>query len=187
MQIQTNGALRLGLIAALTVSVAACASKPKPAYEPDVPVTQAPQNTSPPTQPNVPAPTGPISSAPLPGSVQDFVVNVGDRVYFDFDSFDLRADARPVLDAQAAWLSRYPNVTVRLEGNADERGTREYNFALGARRANAVRDYLVSRGVSSQRIETVSYGKERPINPGSDENAYAQNRNTHTAITGGAR
>ena len=91
MQIQTNGALRLGLIAALTVSVAACASKPKPAYEPDVPVTQAPQNTSPPTQPNVPAPTGPISSAPLPGSVQDFVVNVGDRVYFDFDSFDLRA------------------------------------------------------------------------------------------------
>jgi peptidoglycan-associated lipoprotein len=187
MQIHTNGALRLGLIAALTVSVAACASKPKPAYEPAAPVTQAPQNTPPPTQPNRPAPTGPVSSAPLPGSAQDFVVNVGDRIYFDFDSFDLRADARPVLDAQAAWLSRYPNVTVRLEGNADERGTREYNFALGARRANAVRDYLVSRGVSSQRIETVSYGKERPINPGSDENAYAQNRNTHTAITGGAR
>lgn len=187
MQIQTQGALRLGVIAAMTLSIAACASKPEPAYPPEAPMPQAPQNTPPPTQPNVPAPTGPISSAPLPGSMQDFVVNVGDRVYFDFDSFEIRADAGPVLDAQAAWLRRYPNVIVRLEGNADERGTREYNFALGARRANAVRDYLVSRGVSAQRIETVSYGKERPINPGSDENAYAQNRNTHTAITGGAR
>jgi peptidoglycan-associated lipoprotein len=187
MQIQTKGVLRLGLIAAMTVSVAACASKPKPAYEPEAPMPQAPQNTSPPNQPPLPPATGPISSAPLPGSMQDFVVNVGDRVYFDFDSFDIRADARPVLDAQAAWLVRYPNVVVRLEGNADERGTREYNFALGARRANAVRDYLVSRGVMGQRIETVSYGKERPINPGSDEAAYAQNRNTHTAITGGAR
>ena len=187
MQIQTKGMLRLGLIAALTVSAAACASKP--AYQPEAPMTEAPQNTSPPTQPayQPPQPSGPISNAPLPGSTQDFVVNVGDRVYFDFYSFDVRADAGPVLDAQAAWLRRYPNVVVRLEGNADERGTREYNFALGARRANAVRDYLSSHGVEAGRITTVSYGKEKPIDMGSGDEADQHNRNAHTAIVGGAR
>ena len=117
---------------------------------------------------------------------QDFVINVGDRVYFDFDSYSVRADAAPVLEAQAAWLNRYPSVMIRIEGNADERGTREYNLALGARRANAVRDFLVSRGVSSSRINTVSYGKERPIDPGTSEDAYQRNRNAHTAITSGA-
>jgi peptidoglycan-associated lipoprotein len=92
-----------------------------------------------------------------------------------------------VLAAQAQWLSRYPAVRVRIEGNADERGTREYNLALGARRANAVRDFLVSQGVSGARIETLSYGKERPIDAGSSEDAWAKNRNARTAITDGAR
>ena len=92
-----------------------------------------------------------------------------------------------MLDAQSAWLMRYPQVVVRIEGNADERGTREYNFALGARRAESVRAYLVSRGVANGRIETVSYGKERPIDPGSNEAAWQRNRNSHTAITGGSR
>ena len=114
-------------------------------------------------------------------------MNVGDRVFFDYDKYDVRADARPLLDAQASWLQRYPNVAVRIEGNADERGTREYNFALGARRASSVRDYLVSKGVSAGRIETVSYGKERPFDPGQNEDAWAKNRNGHTAIVGGAR
>jgi len=127
------------------------------------------------------------TTAPIPGSEQDFIINVGDRVYFDFDEYAIRGDARPILDAQAAWLNRYRSVRVRIEGNADERGTREYNFALGGRRAAAVRDYLVSRGVDPSRIETISYGKERPIDPGSNEEAWARNRNAHTAITAGAR
>jgi peptidoglycan-associated lipoprotein len=125
-------------------------------------------------------------TAPVPGSVQDFVINVGDRVYFDFDSYTVRADATPILDGQAGWLQRYPNVKVRIEGNADERGTREYNLALGARRSNSIRDYLVGRGVAAARIETVSYVKERPIDPGTSEDAYQRNRNGHTAIASGA-
>lgn len=164
--------------AVLLIAGAACASKPKPGV--DGPGMDGPGTTGP----------GGVSSdsmAPIPGSEQDFVVNVGDRVYFDFDQYEIRSDARPILDAQAAWLNRYRSVTVRLEGNADERGTREYNFALGGRRANAVREYLVARGVDPARIETISYGKERPIDPGSNEEAWARNRNTHTAITGGAR
>ncbi|MBW8304920.1 MAG: peptidoglycan-associated lipoprotein Pal, partial [Brevundimonas sp.] len=137
-----------------------------------------------------PAPTGPVDGGNLgaaaPGSEQDFVVNVGDRVYFDLDSYEVRPDAYPRLDAQVAWLQRYPQVTVRIEGNADERGTREYNLALGARRAESVRTYLVSRGVSAARIDTISYGKERPIAAGSNEEAWARNRNAHTAIVSGA-
>jgi peptidoglycan-associated lipoprotein len=126
-------------------------------------------------------------TGPLPGSTQDFVINVGDRVYFDTDRYDVRSDAQPILDAQSAWLSRYPGVQVRIEGNADERGTREYNLALGARRANSVRDYLISHGVSAERISTISFGKERPIDPGTGEDAWQKNRNAHTAIVSGAR
>jgi len=119
--------------------------------------------------------------------VQDFVINVGDFVYFDLDRYDIRSDAMPVLDAQAAWLRQYPAVKIRVEGNCDERGTREYNLALGARRANAVRDYLISRGVPASRITTLSWGKERPVDPGSNEDAWARNRNGHTVIVEGAR
>lgn len=177
----TSRAVRLALIAAAAASLAAC-SRPKP--EPVAP-TPPPPATAP--APETPPPTPPVAQGPLPGTEQDFVINVGDRVYFDLDSYSVRADAAPVLDAQAAWLAKYPAVMVRIEGNADERGTREYNLGLGSRRANAVRDYLVNRGVASSRISTVSYGKERPIDPGTTEDAYQRNRNAHTAITGGAR
>ena len=108
-------------------------------------------------------------------------------VYFDFDRADIRADAGPVLEGQSGWLSHYPSVRVRIEGNCDERGTREYNFALGARRADAVRDFLVAHGVAAARITPISYGKEQPIDPGSTEEAHAQNRNAKTAIVSGAR
>jgi peptidoglycan-associated lipoprotein len=172
---------RLVLIAAVTATLAACAKKPPP-----------PQPVAPPPPPAAAAPTPPPPPAPvetgvIPGSLQDFVVNVGDRVYFDTDEYTVRDDAQPVLSNQAAWLARYPQVRIRIEGNADERGTREYNLALGARRANAVRDFLVARGVAATRIETLSYGKERPMAAGSDEAAWAQNRNAQTAITEGAR
>ena len=129
---------------------------------------------------------GTTMGAPAAGSQQDFVVNVGDRVYFDLDSYDVRSDAMPRLDAQAAWLQRYPQVTVRIEGNADERGTAEYNLALGARRAESIRTYLVQRGIPAGRIDTISFGKERPIAAGSTEDAFARNRNGHTAIVSGA-
>ena len=115
------------------------------------------------------------------------MIHAGDRVYFDFNRYDVRADGRAALDAQASWLQRYPQVIVRIEGNTDEQGTREYNFALGARRAASVKDYLVAHGVASARIETVSYGKEHPIALGNTEEDYAKNRNAHTDITSGAR
>jgi len=175
----SRAALRLALAAAAAATLAACASKPKPAPAAPPPPPPPPAETAPP-----PAPVG---ETVLPGSERDFVVNVGDRVYFDFDKYDIRTDAQPLLDAQAAWLKRYPAVAVRIEGNCDERGTREYNLALGARRANAVRDFLVARGVAGDRISTVSYGKEKPIDAGTGEEADAHNRNAHTAITGGAR
>ena len=178
----TKHALRLALVAAAAISVTACASRPKPAPAPEPTPAPAPA----PAPEPAPAPPPPTSSV-IPGSMQDFVVNVGDRVYFDFDQYEVRADAAPILDAQATWLVRYPNVQVRIEGNADERGTREYNLALGSRRANSVREYLVQRGVQPSRISTVSYGKERPIAEGSTEEAFQKNRNAHTAITSGAQ
>jgi peptidoglycan-associated lipoprotein len=172
---------RLALITGAAISIAACAHKPPPPPAATAPVAPAPY--SPP--PSTPGPSQP--SGPIPGSLQDFVINAGDRVYFDYDKFNVRADAAPVLDAQAAWLRRYRAVRVRIEGNCDERGTREYNFALGARRANSVKDYLVAHGVEPGRIDTVSYGKERPIDPGENEEAWAKNRNGHTALTSGAQ
>ena len=181
----TGSALRLTLVTAAALSVAACAHKPKPAY----PTTAPPVAERPPEPPRGPVQSRPepVTQNALPGSERDFVINIGDRVYFDFDQYTVRADAQPVLAAQAAWLNRYGAVQVRIEGNCDERGTREYNLALGARRANSVRDFLVSHGVNPGRITTISYGKERPIDPGTGEEAWAHNRNAHTAITGGAR
>ncbi|MBI0534049.1 peptidoglycan-associated lipoprotein Pal [Roseomonas sp. KE2513] len=117
-----------------------------------------------------------------PGSQEDLVANVGDRVFFDTDSTQVRADGRSTLERQAAWLARYPQVSVYMEGHADERGTREYNLALGQRRANAARDLLVASGVSGQRIQTVSYGKDRPAALGSDEASWAQNRRAVTTV-----
>jgi peptidoglycan-associated lipoprotein len=176
-------ALRLAFVAAATVSMAAC-SKKAPTYPTQAP-TQRPTAEAPPTT-QMPPPVGQQATGPLPGSAQDFVVNVGDRVYFDTDAYEIRDDARPLLDAQSQWLRRYGAVRVRIEGNCDERGTREYNLALGARRANAVRDYLVGRGVSADRITTISFGKEQPFDPGSGEDAWQKNRNGRTAIVSGA-
>ena len=176
--------LRLALVATAAASLAACSTKPKPTY----PTTTPPPTTAPSTE--LPPSAGPVTgqpTAPLPGSTQDFIVNVGDRVYFDTDSHDVREDARPLLTAQSEWLRRYPSVVVKIEGNADERGTREYNLALGARRANSVRDFLVSQGVTASRISTISFGKEQPIDAGSGEEAWEKNRNARTAIVSGAR
>jgi len=114
------------------------------------------------------------------GSQQDLVVNVGDRVYFDYDKYNLGSDSRKVLEKQAAWLKENGGVKVVIEGHADERGTREYNLALGERRANSVKDYLVALGVSDKRIDTISYGKERSVAQGSNEAAWAQNRRSVT-------
>jgi peptidoglycan-associated lipoprotein len=117
-----------------------------------------------------------------PGSQQDFVVNVGDRVFFESDSSELTMQSRATLDKQAQWLQQYGNYTFTVEGHADERGTREYNIALGARRAQAVRDYLASRGIQPGRMRTVSYGKERPVAVCNDISCWSQNRRSVTVL-----
>ena len=124
-----------------------------------------------------------VGTTPLPGSRADFIQSVpSDRVLFDFDSYSLDGEDRATLDAQAAWLMRNPNVRVTIEGHADERGTREYNLALGDRRANAARDYLQARGVAANRMQTLSWGKERPAVEGSNEYAWSQNRRAVTVV-----
>ena len=164
--------MRKALIALAAVgALAACDSRPEP--------TPTPETTT-------PTPTQPSPSGPTPGSVEDFRVSVGDRVFFGYDRFDLTPEARQVLERQAAWLRRYPNVRLLVAGNCDERGTREYNLALGARRAAAARDYLVSLGIEGGRLETVSYGKERPLDPRANEEAWSVNRNAHSNIVSGA-
>ncbi len=117
-----------------------------------------------------------------PGSPQDFVVNVGDRVFFETDSSELTPQATATLDKQAQWLGRYNRYAFTVEGHADERGTREYNIALGARRAQTVRDYLASRGVEVNRMRTISYGKERPVAVCDDISCWSQNRRSVTVL-----
>jgi peptidoglycan-associated lipoprotein len=117
-----------------------------------------------------------------PGSQQDFVVNVGDRVFFESDSSELTAQSIATLDKQTQWLQSYPQYTFTIEGHADERGTREYNIALGARRAQTVRDYLASRGVGAHRMRTISYGKERPVAVCNDISCWSQNRRAVTVL-----
>jgi peptidoglycan-associated lipoprotein len=123
-----------------------------------------------------------VFGSATPGTQEDFEINVGDRVFFAFDSSTLDDDARLTLDRQAAWLQQFPNITVTIEGHTDERGTREYNLALGERRATAARNYLVALGVDPSRMLTISYGEERPVDPGTDETAYRQNRRAVTVI-----
>ncbi|HEX3809207.1 MAG TPA: peptidoglycan-associated lipoprotein Pal [Rhizomicrobium sp.] len=161
--------LKLTALAAVLM-LAACQSKP------------------PATVDNGPAgPSSPMaSSSVVPGSEEDLKVNVGDTVHFAYNEYDISADDQGTLARQAAWLQKYGSVRVTVEGHCDERGTREYNLALGARRANAVKSYLVSQGVSGARIDTISYGKERPICTDSSEDCYAQNRRGVTVVTGGA-
>jgi peptidoglycan-associated lipoprotein len=130
------------------------------------------------------AATDAMANAATPGSQQDFVVNVGDRVFFETDQTGLTAQGQATLDKQAQWLNRYPRYSFVIEGNADERGTREYNFALGARRAETVRNYLAARGVAGNRMRTISYGKERPVAVCNDISCWSQNRRAVTNIGG---
>ncbi len=123
-----------------------------------------------------------VTSGPVPGSEEDLVANVGDRVFFDFNMSNLKPDARGTLDRQAAWMAKYASVMVQVAGNCDDRGTEEYNLALGSRRANAAANYLEAKGVSRSRITTISYGKDRPTAMGDNEQAWAQNRNAITSV-----
>jgi peptidoglycan-associated lipoprotein len=151
------------------------------------------ESAGPPPPPSMapPLPPAPPSMAPLgpvvtPGSLTDFQQNVGDRVFFAYDRSDLDDGGRQTLQKQAAWLQRYQSVVLTLEGHCDERGTREYNLALGARRAQSAKDYLVSLGVSAARLETISYGKERPICVQSNEACWTQNRRGVSTIKSGS-
>ncbi len=128
---------------------------------------------------------GRLGGAATPGSAQDFAVNVGDRVFFDSDSSELNAQGIATLDKQAQWLNQYTRYSFTVEGHADERGTREYNFALGARRAETVKNYLTAKGVSASRMRTISYGKERPVAVCNDISCWSQNRRAVTVLGGG--
>lgn len=128
---------------------------------------------------------GGAAGAATPGSAQDFSVNVGDRVFFESDSSELTSTATATLDKQAQWLARYTRYSFTVEGHADERGTREYNFALGARRAEAVKNYLQARGVAASRFRTISYGKERPVAVCDNISCWSQNRRAVTVLGGG--
>jgi peptidoglycan-associated lipoprotein len=125
-------------------------------------------------------------AAASPGSQQDFVVNVGDRVFFETDQTELNPVARATLDKQVQWLTNYSQYSFTIEGHADERGTREYNIALGARRAQGVRDYLISRGIAATRMRTISYGKERPVAVCNDISCWSQNRRAVTVLNAGS-
>lgn len=134
--------------------------------------------------PNNAGDLGLAGGASTPGSAQDFTVNVGDRILFDLDSSLIRSDAQQTLSKQAQWLQRYPQYSITIEGHADERGTREYNLALGQRRAAATRDFLAARGVPTSRMRTVSYGNERPIAVCDNNSCWSQNRRAVTVLNG---
>jgi peptidoglycan-associated lipoprotein len=165
-------AMRLAAVAVLAVGLSACAS----------------------TNPTDPAALGGGAlpgqdaggigqgGAGAPGSTQDFSVNVGDRIFFDTDSSEINAVGAATLDKQATWLAKYPTYSVTMQGHADERGTREYNFALGARRADAAKNYLVARGVTAGRISTISFGKERPVEVCDDISCWSKNRRVQTVL-----
>ncbi|MEL7481478.1 MAG: peptidoglycan-associated lipoprotein Pal [Pseudomonadota bacterium] len=179
-----HNAIKFGAAAAL-IGLGACATAPEEAPVEEAPVVAETPAPAPRPQPVEPAPLPP--TGPTPGSIEDFRVNVGERVYFDLDQWRVDDSDKAILQRQAAWLQSYPGVRILVAGNCDERGTREYNLALGERRASVVKDYLVSLGIDPSRIETVSYGKERPIDGGSNEAAWALNRNGFTQIVSGAR
>ena len=164
-------------IAPVLLVLAGCASRPAPP-----PQAEAPSYAPPPAA--TAAPPVATQAAPLGSLQEQFAAVAGDRVYFDLDSPRLRSDALPILDGQAQSLLANPGVRILIAGNCDERGTREYNLALGSRRAQSVADHLAARGIPAARIRTISYGKERPIDPGADESAWARNRNAHTAVEG---
>ncbi|OBQ63677.1 peptidoglycan-associated lipoprotein Pal [Mesorhizobium erdmanii] len=158
----TRNPAMIALVAALAIT--GCASKKTPNSAADLGLNGA--------------------GAATPGSAQDFTVNIGDRIFFDTDSTSIRADAQQTLSRQAQWLNKYKQYAIVVEGHADERGTREYNLALGARRAAATRDFLVSKGVAGGRLKTISYGKERPVAVCDDISCWSQNRRAVTTLSG---
>ncbi|PZN94017.1 MAG: peptidoglycan-associated lipoprotein Pal [Alphaproteobacteria bacterium] len=179
-----NRSLTLPLIAALALGVSACATKKK-----DLP--PPPPSATTPVQPgidpnagnnNVPPPSN-VGNANVPGSAADFAAQSGsDHVLFQYDSYEFDEEARTILGKQAEWLARYPQIRITVEGHADERGTREYNLALGDRRATAAKNFLAAQGVDTNRMTTISYGKERPSVEGSDESSWAQNRRAVSVV-----
>ncbi|WP_119392079.1 peptidoglycan-associated lipoprotein Pal [Taklimakanibacter lacteus] len=154
--------LKIAVICCCFLALAACSKKNQPDLE------------------------GDGAGTAVPGSEKDFAINVGDRIYFIVDTSTLTPEAQETLRRQAAWLRQYPNVTVQVEGHADERGTREYNISLSARRATATREFLIAQGVQGNRISSIAYGKERPVALCDAEQCYSQNRRAVTVITGGA-
>ena len=163
-------ALRLPLMAAIALGAAACANK----------------ENSPEAALNGAGAGGKYGTA-TPGSQRDFTQNVGDIVYFSTDQTDLTPEGTQILAKQAQWLQQYPQYTITIEGHADERGTREYNIALGAKRATSVRNYLAQNGINAQRIRTISYGKERPVAVCNDISCWSQNRRAQTVLNSGGQ
>jgi len=164
------------LVTSAALALSACAKKAPPE------LPKPPQDTTPTPTPTPPPPT-PTPSGPRPGSQADFIASVtSDRIFFDTDKSDVDDADKSTLQSQAAWLQKYPQVRVTIEGHADERGTREYNLALGERRANAAKNYLASLGVDAGRLTVISYGKERPDALGSDEASWAKNRRAVSVV-----
>ena len=164
------------MVTAALIALAACSKTPKPADLPPPPPSET-------TQPAPPPPSSNMGGAAVPGSRADFLAQAGsDTVLFATDSSDVDSEAQSILTAQLAWLRKFPNVRATIEGHCDERGTREYNLALGERRAQAAKTFLVNAGIDASRLTVISYGKERPAAEGSDESAWARNRRAVTVV-----
>ena len=169
--------IKLLTSALLVFFLAACSTTPK-----DTADSSGSGSTSTSSDVSSSGDTDSASTSIEPGSQEDLIVNVGDRVFFNYDSAELDTDAQELLQDQVAWLKQYSNVSVIIEGHCDERGTREYNLALGEKRAQSVKNYLINLGISSDRVSTISYGKERPAVVGSNDGAWAQNRRSVTIV-----
>jgi peptidoglycan-associated lipoprotein len=169
----------LSLLAGAAMLATACASNPPP--EPTPPPTSVVEAPKPPEAPK-PIASTPTPAGPAAGSKADFAAKATDRVYFDYDQYNLDDDDRRALATQVSWLKQFPSTRVEVQGHADERGTRDYNIALGDRRAQAVSSYLQTQGVAATRIQTISFGKDKPLDPGHDEAAWARNRNSYTNV-----
>jgi len=174
--------LSLSVLATATLALAACASNPPPEPPPTPTASTTttvtpPPVVTPPAPPRVTPPAGPAA-----GSKADFAVKATDRVYFDYDAYNLDSDDQRSLASQVAWLKQFPSTRVEAPGPAGERGTRDHYIALGERRAQSVKSYLVAQGIAENRIQTISFGKDKPLDPGSNEAAWSRNRNAYTNV-----